>query len=427
MTWNFGAPTRRALCAAAAVSALFGATEARAARSIAVASTSQLVNAVLNSMPGDVITMAPGAYTITTKLSLTVPGTATAPITIRAARLGDVVITVVPGSARTEGFRVAAPHWVIENLEMKGGCASSAHSACEHAIHVTGRADGLVVRNNYLHEFNSIIKGSGTPVSGQPTLFADRVRILGNRLQNSTGRNTSNPVTLIDINGGDGWLVSGNRIADFYKMGGDRISYGAFLKANSRNGVFENNLVVGAKRVATGGYRIGLSFGGGGNSTASTCENNDCSVLHTNGIMRNNVIMNTSDVGIYLNKAKQTKLYNNLLYKTRGIDVRYAPTTAEIVNNVLDGGIRNRDGGAHTASANLNAVLSGVYNLAVPADFSLKSAASIVDKGLVRSLVPADACAVVYGGTPYDLGPIEYASAGDKTCSEKLRGRYDGL
>jgi parallel beta-helix repeat protein len=418
---------RRAGGALFAVVALLSATDAQAGRAISVASSSHLVNAVQNAMPGDVITLAPGAYGITKMISLTIPGTATAPITIRAARLGDVVITVSPGTAAAEGFRVAAPYWVIENLEMKGSCTSANHGACAHAIHVSGRADGLVVRNNYLHEFNAMIKSSPTLISGQLPIFADRVRIVGNRLQNATGRNTSNPVTFIDINGGDGWLVSGNRIADFYKIGGDQISYGAFLKGNSRNGIFENNLIVGAKRVTTGGYRIGMSFGGGGNTLPGSCENNDCSVLHSNGTMRNNVVMNTSDVGIYLNKAANTKIYNNLLYRTRGIDVRYSKSSAEVTNNILDNSIRGREGGTYTASSNLQTTLSGIYNLAYPADFSLKGGAGVVDLGLTRSAVTTDACSAGRNTTPVDRGPIEYRSPIDRTCSETVRARFNGL
>ena len=47
--------------------------------------------------------------------------------------------------------------------------------------------------------------------------------------------------------------------------------------------------------------------------------------------MRNNIIVDCSDVGIYLNEGKNTKLYNNTVVNTMGIDARFRrprPTSA---------------------------------------------------------------------------------------------------
>src|SRR5690606_14992952 len=77
-------------------------------------------------------------------------------------------------------------------------------------------------------------------------------------------RNTDGPVTKLNIDTGDGWVVRGNFIHDFHKNGGDNTSYGAFMKSGGSGGVFERNLVACIHDVDTGGARIGLSFGGGG-------------------------------------------------------------------------------------------------------------------------------------------------------------------
>ena len=56
-----------------------------------------------------------------------------------------------------------------------------------------------------------------------------------------------------------------NFIHDFRKASGDEVSYAAFLKGNSREGLFEGNVVSCVHSAGdTGGYRVGLSFGGGG-------------------------------------------------------------------------------------------------------------------------------------------------------------------
>lgn len=57
----------------------------------------------------------------------------------------------------------------------------------------------------------------------------------------------------------DDVVVEANRISDFEKGGGDTISYAAFLKGNSKDGVFERNLVVCSEHFS-GGVRVGLSF-----------------------------------------------------------------------------------------------------------------------------------------------------------------------
>src|SRR3546814_1462175 len=83
--------------------------------------------------------------------------------------------------------------------------------------------------------------------------------------------------------------------------------------------------------------RIGFSFGGGG-TAQRFCRNNSCTNEHYDGVARSNVIMDCpNDVGIYLNKSKGTLIHNNALINTRGIDVRFAGTSALIVNTVIDG------------------------------------------------------------------------------------------
>lgn len=311
--------------------------------------------AVMQAVPGEVITLTPGVW----KLGKTVirrPGTADRPITVRGAGLGEVHIE----SNTVELFKIAAPYWVFENLDIAGVCA--ADSDCEHAFHIVGGADGTVIRNNRLHDFNAEIKGNG-----EHGRFPNNVLIEGNSFYNSHPRDTRHPTHPIDVVGGSNWVVRGNLIADFGKVEG--VSYGGFLKGNSRNGLFEKNLVACelTRRGSSRAITIGLSFGGGGAPDA-ICEHHDCSSEHTGGAMRNNIIMNCpTDVGIYLNKATRTRIVHNTLYDTFGIDVRFSTSSAIILNNIVSGGVRNRDGGTSVAENNLiagNRFSSGMPGLA---------------------------------------------------------------
>ena len=118
-----------------------------------------------------------------------------------------------------------------------------------------------LIRNNEMIDFNAPLKVNGL-FRGETDRFPDHGLVHNNTVHNIRVRETSNPVSLLNLNAGDGWVVSPNFIADFAKGGGNRVSYAAFMKSNSRNGVFERNLVVCHWRLQPqGGVRIGLSFG----------------------------------------------------------------------------------------------------------------------------------------------------------------------
>ena len=320
-----------------------------------VSTSVQLIQAIDGAAPGQVIVLAPGTYTVNQNLLCDTAGAPNAPIVVRAAGLGQALIRF----NAVEGFKVSAPHWRFENLDVQGVCA--AHSSCEHAFHVVGGADFTEIRGNRLRDFNAQIKGNG---EGAPFVFPDDVRIELNEFANAAVRNTSNPVTPIDVVGGRRWVVRANFIHDHAKGLGDQISYAAFLKGNSRDGLFERNLVI-CERDHTGGVRLGLSFGGGGSGPGPICEDGVCTPEHQNGMMRNNLIVNCpADVGIYLNAATSTRLYHNTLIDTTGIDVRFPSSTADIRNNLVSGQIRNRDGGTSTAVITLPACVAPAIGFA---------------------------------------------------------------
>jgi hypothetical protein len=372
-----------------------------------VSTTAQLLTALAMANPGDVITLEPGTYVVTSNLNCSRPGSASAPITVRAATLGTVIIE----SSAVEGFHVTQPYWTFENLEMHGTCTDD--SSCEHAFHITGLADGVTLRNNRLVDFNAQVKGNGSPDgAGGAFTWPDDVLIEGNELFDTRARNTSNPVTKLDIVGGRRWRVRANYIHDFAKGGGDTVSYAAFFKGNSRDGLMERNLVV-CSRLHTGGTRIGLSFGGGGTSPDSICEDATCTPEHQDGLMRNNIIAHCSDVGIYLNEGTRSKLYFNTLHDTAGIDVRYAASTAELRANLVTGAVRDREGGTHTAYDNLTDVGNAMFvswfadpdNL----DFTLTGGAlTIVDLVTPVPEVTDDYCGQTRGPDMHDRGAVEY-------------------
>lgn len=384
-----------------------------------VSTVGEMTTALKKARPGDIITFAPGTYDISTRsIPIRAAGTASLPIYLRAERFGSVFLQM----NTLEGFHVMAPFWVFENLSIRGVCTRD--SDCEHAFHVVGDGHSFTLRNSELVNFNAPIKVNLQRVNGA-NHYPDYGLIEYSSFYNERRRATDNPVTLLNINSVDGWVVRGNYIADFAKGAGDHTSYGAFMKGNGLGGIFERNLVMCEHRLAPDeGIRIGLSFGGGGTGD-KFCKHGSCATEHVKGIMRNNIIINCSrDVGIYLNRAHTSQIHHNLLYNTLGIDVRFSSSTASISNNIVSGRIKNRDGGKSTATDNIIArdcigssrahcELEKLYQAPDGADFRLKA----VDNPIWQPLrsapqIDEDFCGTALPQEP-NIGPIQYRNGMD--------------
>lgn len=390
------------------------------ARVIPVATASELSTAIDGAQPGDEIVLADGTYQLTGATCDSV-GTAAAPITVRAAnrRMAKLELDSV------EGFRVTGAYWRFEGLDVVGTCSSD--DACEHAFHVTGAAHHFVLRDSRIAEFNAQLKVNAAIVGGM-MVAPDAGLVERNDVGDHRGRNTAKPVTKLNIDTGDDWVVRDNYLHDSHKLLDDRISYVAFLKSGGKRGVFERNLVVCAADDPTGGVRVGLSLGGGGTGPAFCAPAYDpgvpCSIEHDAGIIRNNIIVNCSDVGVYLNRARDTKVLYNTLIATAGIDFHKDTTSGEAVGNVLAGQIRTRDGATMTATDNRELVdaaqFASWYRAPLTGDLSvIGDVASLVAAGPPRTEVPDDHCARDRPASAYTLGALEHSLG---ACTAPLPG-----
>lgn len=382
-----------------------------------VSTVAQLQSALASAQAGDEIVLADGTYAVNTNLSCAAEGTALQPITVRAANRHAALIQF----NALEGFKVSGRYWTFDGLTVEGVCAQDDN--CEHAFHVTGHAENFVLRNSRVRDFNAQIKVNAAQNGSGVYEMPHRGLVERNEFYDTHARSTSNPVTKINIDTGDDWVVRDNDVHDFSKPGG--ISYGAFMKSGGKRGVFERNRVLCVKDAPSGDTRIGLSFGGGGTGNAYCAPAFDpsvpCDPEHSDGIIRNNIIANCSDVGIYLNKAANTKVLFNSIISTTGVDFRYASTTGEAHGNVMSSVVRARDSGSFTAGTNLMNVAVGTWNTWYQAplsgDLRLKGNVSqLIGGAAARATVPDDFCARPRPSTgAYTLGALEH-SLGD--CGE---------
>lgn len=325
-------------------------------RSRPVSTTEGLRQALDQANPGDVIVLQPGVYPLRGNyLRFIRPGTALAPITVRAAHLGSVTLE----SELSEALKVQAPHWHFENLVLRGVCGDD--SGCDNGFHIVGAAEDTVLRNLRVEDFNAQIK-----INGEDGRYPDHGRIERTTLIDTHARRTGSPVTPIDLVGANGWLIQDNLIADFVKLGGDTVSYGAFAKGDARGTVFARNVVLCEWRLrgAKGGpigQTIGLSFGGGGTGWQTRRDGGSSGYEHADGMMTDNLIAFCSDDGIYLNRAANSVVRHNTLIGTLGIDVRYTESTALIEANLVEGPVRARDDGLFWGGGNETSSLAGMF------------------------------------------------------------------
>lgn len=222
------------------------AAAAAAGRTVNVSTFAQLSSAVANAVPGDTILLAGGTYT--GKLSISRSGTAAAPITIKPAGTGAVVLTASvkmpscnatgPDGDRTITFIKGASHWTISGLTVRNGVLISSKNAsaaqnwfaariksgdwsARRAIPGRGTNDPVAART-------ALTRLSA--LTGQTIIPSDGIILTGNTITGkgvfgrSTRYGTLSGNTVTDIACGtgpaiwlstfsDGWTISNNTVS----------------------------------------------------------------------------------------------------------------------------------------------------------------------------------------------------------------------
>lgn len=371
--------------------------------SVTVDSLAELQEAIDKApQSGRIITLAAGNYSQSASLAITGKDH----ITIQGAT-SDYGDTVITGPGITSGLdisiRVNDSNYVtIRDLTIR--------DFNYHAVQVNSGS-------YYFHadNFHGWDLGEGAfkvtaNVHTSGAMYADFGLIENSFLGYTTGGKRG-AVEAVDIIGARGWVVRGNTIHNAYYPTSGSVAYALFAKGGSIDTIFENNIIKGSD--------IAISFGGG-LTAPQYFRFGIQGVEHYGGIIRNNVIHNTDDAGIYLSRSTGFKVLNNTLINIApgvnvgGIESRFAGSNGEIRNNLTDKALKKRDGGTYAESNNIVTATSAWYVDPNAGDYALNpvTAASAIDTGMsLPALVPTDMLGAPRPiGAGYDLGALEHGS-----------------
>lgn len=286
--------------------------------------------------PGDELILQEGIYAQGCARKLNINGTAEQPIIIRAAEAASVIITRPNATSATNN-----------NIELSGSYYTL------KGIHFQYGSSGVRFRssNNIVFEDNKIsdtLNNALTMNSGA----TDSHIIRGNEIYNtglSSGNTEGEGMYIGDHSGGFGannHLIENNYIHDLRGVGGGG-NDGIEIKFRSGGNVVRNNLI----HNTTIGQEFPCIFVYGHGAEPNIIENNvvyncgEAILVTADAVIRNNVILDSSIYGIYLNRQnpapaiRNVTIVNNTVYGSHPTCARFRVGTAPditISNNIFD-------------------------------------------------------------------------------------------
>ncbi len=215
-----------------------------------------------------------------------------------------------------------------------------------HGIQIHGEkdADNLYVQNVRFFDIRQqMIKGSYD--RKQPENHADYGVVEGCLFEYTAGKSFYHYCGGVDVHHGENWRISECTFKNIYSPDKDLSEGGVHFWTDSKGTIVENCTFINCDR--------GIMFG---------LDNS----MHYGGIIRNNMMHITHDVGIYLCFAEGTKVYNNSVYLDsdygNAIESRFPQTkNCEIINNLTNKKITNREGARAKVENNISNAEAGWF------------------------------------------------------------------
>jgi len=191
---------------------------------------------------------------------------------------------------------------------------------------------------------------------------------------------------------GHGWIIRNNIFKHIRSPEADLAEHAIHFWSDSSDTLVEKNMITDCDR--------GIGFGLGDNG-------------HIGGIIRNNMVHTTRDVGIGLENSSNSKVYNNTVYTENyfnSIEYRFPGSIGiSIVNNLTNSAIVSRDGGSATLEDNIDNAQGSWFSDAINGDLHLAGEEpTVVDQGQTLADVTEDMdCLDRSLGTAPEIGADE--------------------
>jgi hypothetical protein len=330
---------------------------------VMVSTVTELVNAVADANAGGdkTIIVEDGTYPLDDMLGIVTDG-----VTVRSSSGNRDAVTIrgegMDGSV-SHIFNVTGSDFTVRDLTI-GWVAN-------HAIQIQGNENAhrpLIQNLHIVDTYEQMIKVSYNSASDNCSENGIVEHCL---FEYSAGIGPQYYIGGIDAHQAKNWTVRNNTFKDISSPSGDVAEFAIHFWSDSEDTLVECNAIVNCDR--------GIGFGLSGRG-------------HIRGIIRNNMIYHDTsgtyaDVGIYLEYATDTQVYNNTIYLEHdypnAIEYRFSVTTgALIVNNLTNKEITQRDGASATVSHNVtDAQASWFVNLSA-GDLHLSTQPStVIDQG----------------------------------------------
>jgi hypothetical protein len=326
-----------------------------------VSTVGELETAVNTASPGDTILVADGNYDLDgVYLRIDVPD-----VTVRSAS-GDRETVILDGNYQTtEIFQIVASDVTIADMTLR--------EAYDHPIHVSS-TDSSHTLNTLIYNVHIIDPGQqaikiNPADSGIPGYFTDDGTIACSHIElTSAGRThiRDNCYTGgIDAHQSQGWVIRDNRIEGFWCDSG-LSEHGIHLWRGCRDTIIERNVLNDNAR----GIGLGLVTSGSGRSYPDDpCPSASGYVDDFGGIVRNNFMSANDanlfasqygfDCGICLWNACNAQALHNTVFTANNaetfssIEWRFPNTEAQIINNLTNHQMRERDSATAVQNGNL--------------------------------------------------------------------------
>ena len=200
-------------------------------------------------------------------------------------------------------------------------------------IHSELDADNANIKNVRFYDIKEqMLKGSGASTQ----VYSDNCIVEDCLFEFTSGKAFQYYSGGIDVHKGKNWVVRNNEFRNIQTLSGS-LTEGAIHFWNSSEGtIIEGNKIFNCDR----GIMLGLD-----NSP------------HYGGLVINNFIHVSRDVGIYLCQAQRAKVYNNTVFNDsnypNSIEYRFTTTGTEIINNLTNKAIASRNGGTALVENNI--------------------------------------------------------------------------